>query len=219
LWVAALKIKFVHKKYAKFSFDIDKFAIRWHNKCMEEQLIERAKQFAREKHKEQVRDYPTVPYISHPENVYQLVRKFGKCYPHFDVDFACTVAILHDIMEDTNTSYEQVSELFGTNVADAVLALTKNKSLPTPFARIADSIERIKQQPREVAIVKMCDRIDNIAEVNHTWSKEKSLDYANESQYIAYELEYASEELSHRLEDAVKDYREKIESFYSVFLM
>jgi (p)ppGpp synthase/HD superfamily hydrolase len=214
-----LKIDFTNKKYAKFVFDIDKFDIRWHNKCMEEQLIERAKQYAHEKHNGQFRDYPHVPYINHCENVYSMVRRFGKSYPHFDVDFACTVAILHDIIEDTNTSYEQVSELFGQKIADAVLALTKNKTLPTPFARTADSIERIKTQPREVAIVKMFDRIDNISEVNPTWSEKKSVDYANESQYIAYELEYASEKLSRKLEDAVNDYRLKIQGYYSVLYL
>ena len=52
----------------------------------------------------------------------------GKMYTEeFDLDFAVQVALLHDIIEDTATTYDELAEHFGSKVADGVLALTKNK--------------------------------------------------------------------------------------------
>jgi (p)ppGpp synthase/HD superfamily hydrolase len=207
-----------HKIAGKYYIGgIDKRGKWCHNIYMEENFIELAKAFANEMHKGQLRDDPKEPYINHCERVYAMVRKLADSDKSFDADFACVVAILHDTLEDTQATAEQIEELFGIDVAFAVIALTKNKILPTPFLRTADSIERIKKQPREVAIVKLCDRMDNIASVNSSWSKEKSLDYARESEYIAGQLEFSNERLAQKLKDNVAAYHEKIEEFYSSF--
>jgi (p)ppGpp synthase/HD superfamily hydrolase len=69
------------------------------------------------------------------------------------------VAILHDTIEDTDATYDDLSDKFGSRVADGVLALTKDSTLPSKSAKMADSLQRIEAQPIEIAIVKLCDRI------------------------------------------------------------
>jgi len=59
-------------------------------------------------------------------------------------------AILHDTIEDTKFNYDKVKELFGEKIANGVLALTKDESLPTKNEMMLDSLERIKKQPKEV---------------------------------------------------------------------
>ena len=79
-----------------------------------------------------------------------------------NADLAIKCAMLHDTIEDTDFSYEKAQDLFGKQVADGILALTKNETLSSKKAMMLDSLERIKQQPKEVWAVKMADRISNL---------------------------------------------------------
>lgn len=54
----------------------------------------------------------------------------GSQTPGFDLDLALQVALLHDTLEDTETTFGEVSEMFGPDIAAGVLALTKNDTLP-----------------------------------------------------------------------------------------
>jgi GTP diphosphokinase / guanosine-3',5'-bis(diphosphate) 3'-diphosphatase len=54
-------------------------------------------------------------------------------------------ALFHDSIEDTNTSYNDIKNDFGKEVADGVLALTKNFDLPTKSEQMKDSLQRIKK--------------------------------------------------------------------------
>jgi len=79
----------------------------------------------------------------------------------FNVALAIQAALLHDTIEDTDTTFSEVEENFGTAVANAVLALTKNESLPKE-EQMMDSLKRIKKLPYDVWAVKMADRITNL---------------------------------------------------------
>ena len=70
---------------------------------------------------------------------------------------------------------------FGKDVADGVLALTKNENLPKED-RMRDSLERLLKQPKQVQIVKLADRITNLQAPPHYWTKEKIVNYA----YLEY---------------------------------
>jgi (p)ppGpp synthase/HD superfamily hydrolase len=65
----------------------------------------------------------------------------------FNGTYAVQCALLHDVIEDTEVSYEQLHDEFGKAVADGVLALTKNKT-SDKYSAMKDSIERIKKQSR-----------------------------------------------------------------------
>ena len=92
--------------------------------------------------------YP-MDILEHAERVMDLVRPFGKDY--------MMVALLHDIIEDTDTTYMELSSLFSYDIADDVLALT-HYSCDTYFSYI----ERITRCGRRPTIVKYYDILDHL---------------------------------------------------------
>lgn len=116
-------------------------------------------------------------------------------------------AILHDVVEDTEYTYEDILERFGKEVAEGVQALTKNTGLPTKEDQMKDSLFRIKQQPYEVWIVKMADRITNIYYPPYYWQNDKILSYLKESELIYNELREANPLLAERLRNKTEEYK------------
>jgi len=166
--------------------------------------------FAAQAHGEQMREDPAVPYITHVFEVCsELMRAFTE-QPAKNCELALLCAALHDTIEDTEVTYIQLQELFGTQVADGVQSLTKNDSIAKDH-RIADAIECIKKQPREVAMVKLADRISNLRDIPSTWSIEKANNYAIQGQLILDELGYAHSGLAKRLKEKIKRYKGSIE--------
>lgn len=66
---------------------------------------------------------------------------------NFDLGFAIQVALLHDTMEDTATDFGELANTFGIEIANAVSALIKDKSLPKEIS-MQDSLSRIKNYSR-----------------------------------------------------------------------
>jgi guanosine-3',5'-bis(diphosphate) 3'-pyrophosphohydrolase len=123
-----------------------------------------------------------------------------------DSDLVIQCALLHDVLEDTDTTQEQLEAEFGRKVLEGVLALTKNSNLDKKD-RMSDSLSRIKKQGREIACVKMADRITNLQKPPSKWSKEKIGSYLEEAIIIQEELSYASKYLSDRLKQKIEEYR------------
>jgi len=123
-----------------------------------------------------------------------------------DPDLLVLCALLHDSIEDTSTTYEDIKNTFSINVADGVLSLTKNSGLPSKLEQMKDSLARIKRQPKEVWMVKLCDRITNLQPPPKHWDKEKIIKYQNEARLILEELGSASSFLANRLEAKINGY-------------
>jgi len=88
-------------------------------------LWQRAVSFAARKHAGQLRKDGQTPYIAHPVRVAIVVQHvFGQAD-----ETALVAALLHDVLEDTTTDYDELSEEFGGEVADAVAALSKDSRL------------------------------------------------------------------------------------------
>ncbi|MEM6299945.1 MAG: HD domain-containing protein [Bacteroidota bacterium] len=119
---------------------------------------------------------------------------------------AIQCAILHDIVEDTPVTLEMLTEGFGEEVALGVSALTKNDTLPKP-KQMPDSLARIKQQPKEVWVVKLSDRINNLDPPPHYWNEAKKKAYQEEAMQIYEALGSASPYLSTRILKKIKEYR------------
>ena len=69
-----------------------------------------------------------------------------------------------------------------------------------------DSLERIKKQPKEIAVVKIADRLFNISSRVLTWSKEKQEAYKKEAQVICDELGYVSDKVKAKLQHQINIY-------------
>lgn len=115
-------------------------------------------------------------------------------------------AILHDIIEDTEGTYEDITQRFGKAVADGVAALTKNTALPDKEAQMKDSITRILKQPKAVWMVKLCDRITNLQPPPSYWSAEKIAAYRDEAVFILESLGGANAYLEQRLRMKIEGY-------------
>ena len=99
-----------------------------------------------------------------------------------DANLSVQCALLHDVIEDVGKSYDEIKNVFGKGVADGVDALTRRmrNSPVTKKQKMEDSLRRIKQQPREVWIVKMADRISNLLTPPPDWKEEKFRSYKAE---------------------------------------
>jgi len=114
----------------------------------------RARQFAVLRHGAQL--YSGVPYVEHLDEVARLVDPFGQ--------EAQTIAYLHDILEDTETTADELSREFGQYVADCVALLSDDKDASRlerkrqAHARLADAPSHLEL----ALVVKAADRLANL---------------------------------------------------------
>lgn len=127
--------------------------------------------------------------------------------PQVDGNLAIQCALLHDTLEDTKVTYEELRSNFGDGVAEGVKALTKDESLSTKHDQMVDSLRRIKMQPKEIWMVKLADRITNLSAPPFYWSKEKKIKYREEALLIHGELHFANVHLSERLVTRIRNYQ------------
>jgi len=117
-----------------------------------------------------------LPYVVHICNVAMEIL----CVPDtndFDKTYAVQIALLHDTLEDTSTTFEELENVFGIEIANGVLALTKNEAMPKE-SRMQDSLDRVKMMRKEVWAVKMADRITNLQKPPAYWTEEKKAESA-----------------------------------------
>lgn len=116
-----------------------------------QKLYQEAIKFATAKHLEKQQKVPgtDLPYVVHLSNVAMEIIIAAFNSNNFDLDFAVQVALLHDTIVDTSTHIGELEDKFGLRIAEAVLALTKNKGLPKN-QQVQDSLTRIKKLQPEV---------------------------------------------------------------------
>lgn len=123
--------------------------------------IVRAAQFAAEKHKDQRRkDAGASPYINHPLALANVLATEGQVD---NPDVICA-ALLHDTIEDTNTTAEELSTIFGSKVAAIVLEVTDDKSLEKA-ARKEAQVRHAAHLSPEAKLVKLADKICNLRDI------------------------------------------------------
>ncbi|HQO41191.1 MAG TPA: HD domain-containing protein [Spirochaetota bacterium] len=156
-------------------------------------------------HKNQTIPGTDLPYIIHCVNVCNEVLNASILHEGTDTDLCVACAMLHDTIEDTDISADLIAEKFGEPVLAGICALTKNRELPES-ERIADSLKRIKEQPREIWMVKMADRIVNLATPPPHWTKDKIKAYRDEAITIHNSLKDADRKLAARLMKKIELY-------------
>src|ERR1041385_7452597 len=159
----------------------------------------RAMRFAAERHNAQKVPGQDLPYLVHVVSVTAEVIAALPTTQLGDPDLAVTCALLHDTVEDTQTTLDEIAATFGEAVRAGVSALTKNKQLPKQ-EQMADSLARIRAQPSEIAVVKL-------AAPPKGWTREKCGAYRAEGQVIADALGYASATLDARIRARIEAYK------------
>ena len=164
-----------------------------------------AYEFAEKAHRGQFRS-SGAPYISHPIAVSYSLLELG-----MDTDTVCA-ALLHDVVEDTETTLEEIRKNFGQEVAMLVDGVTKLGRIPlfTKEEQQAENVRKIllaMSQDIRVIIIKLCDRLHNMRTLGHR-PPEKQRNTALETMNI-----YAP--IAHRLGiRAVKDELEDLSFRY-----
>lgn len=134
--------------------------------------------FAAEKHRDQRRKGADAsPYINHPIALaYVLAREAGIV----DVP-TLAAALLHDTVEDTDTTAEELRELFGDEITAIVLEVTDDKSLPKADRKRLQ-IEHAPHLSPRAKLVKLADKICNLRDIRRTppadWSFERRREYS-----------------------------------------
>jgi guanosine-3',5'-bis(diphosphate) 3'-pyrophosphohydrolase len=172
-------------------------------------LYQKALGFAGYAHRDQLVPGKEYNYVVHICNVAAEVMRSSVSENIEKIDIAVQCALLHDVLEDTDTSEESVLNEFGIEVLNGVKALTKDSSLEKEY-QMNDSLKRIKLIGKEIGCVKLADRITNLQKPPPKWDKEKRLKYLNEAKLILSELSGYSGYLSRRLAEKIikfeKDY-------------
>ena len=125
-------------------------------------------------------------------------------------NLAISCALLHDVIEDANITYDELYMKFGSDIADGVEALTKNKNLASKQEQMKDSIEKLLTQPYEVQMVKLADRITNLGIPPKHWDSEKIKKYQKEASFILSCLGNSNIYLAKRLEEKIEEYNKYI---------
>ena len=127
-------------------------------------------------HKFQMRKDGQTPFINHPIQVAELISSVGGIQD----EVILSAAVLHDIIEDTPTSYEEVKNVFGKIIADIVMECSDDKSLPKA-ERKRLQIVNVSKKSYAAKIVKLADKIANMNDIIINppidWDKERKLAY------------------------------------------
>jgi len=140
-------------------------------------IVLRATLFAAEKHRNQRRkDADASPYINHPIALANVLANEGGVT---DPEVLCA-ALLHDTIEDTETTADELRVAFGEAVTRIVLEVTDDKSLPKA-ERKRLQVEHAPHVSAPAKLVKLADKICNLRDILATppagWSVERKGDY------------------------------------------
>lgn len=159
------------------------------------ELVEEALQFAMRAHEGQVRkDELGRPYIVHPLRVKELIETVAKA----NDEATLCAALLHDTLEDTPTTVEELRENFGEQIASIVVELTDDKSLEKKV-RKGLQIEIAKSLSKEASLIRLADKIANVEDIinfpPNDWSKERKAEYIAWAGLVVESVNYPNEGL------------------------
>jgi len=149
--------------------------------------------FALKAHKDQ-KTPEGLPYSFHIVSVANEIINSLSMHPisYDEANVAIACALLHDVNEDTDEEVSKNTIEFPSQNVDmvtrGVAAHTKNENLPSKQAQMKDSLERLKELPHCIQMVKLADRITNLAPAPAFWNRNKRKAYVDEAKFILREL-------------------------------
>uniref|UniRef100_A0A1B0D608 Guanosine-3',5'-bis(diphosphate) 3'-pyrophosphohydrolase MESH1 n=1 Tax=Phlebotomus papatasi TaxID=29031 RepID=A0A1B0D608_PHLPP len=142
--------------------------LKLYTKCMN---------FAAVKHKDQRRkDQDGTPYINHPIGVAFILTEEAGIY---DVP-VLLASILHDTVEDTDTTFDEIEQHFGSHVRKLVEEVTDDKALPRDV-RKSKQVENAAKSSYEARLVKLADKLYNLRDLQRClpvgWTEKRREEY------------------------------------------
>ena len=154
----------------------------------EHQQLLKALSFAAHKHKDQRRkDVDSSPYINHPISLANILCNEGHVA---DIDVICA-ALLHDTVEDTDTTSEELESTFGSTISRIVMDVTDDKSLDKAVRKQCQ-IEHAAYICDQAKLVKLADKISNLRDVASSppgsWELERKQEYFDSAKKVIDQL-------------------------------
>jgi len=167
--------------------------------------------FPAEKHKDQRRKNPDkIPYINHPVGVADILIEEGKVE---EVDWICA-ALLHDTIEDTDTTEEEITKHFGPNVASIVKELSDDKLLPQA-ERKRLTIVNAPNKSIAAKTVGMCDKIYNLRDLERIlpagWTEQRRVEYFIWSKKVVEHYYHANSNLAQIMQNMFLEHKTEME--------
>ncbi|KAM7315034.1 guanosine-3',5'-bis(diphosphate) 3'-pyrophosphohydrolase MESH1 [Ixodes scapularis] len=143
--------------------------------------------FAAIKHRDQQRDDGHTPYINHPIGVARILTHEAGIYDLMTIQ----AAILHDTVEDTDTTPEEIEKHFGSRVRAIVDEVTDDKRLPSEVRKRLQ-IEHAPHCSHEAKLVKLADKLYNLRDLTTTtplgWNEQRVQAYFEWSEKVVFGL-------------------------------
>lgn len=160
--------------------------------------------FAAIKHRDQRRkDDHKTPYINHPIGVANILASEGNVT---DID-TLIAAILHDTVEDTDTTFEEIEDQFGSDVRKIVDEVTDDKTLEKSVRKQLQ-IEHAKTSSPKAKAVKLADKLYNLRDIlictPEGWTKERCDEYFIWAKKVVDNLRGTNKLLEDALDDVFK---------------
>jgi GTP diphosphokinase / guanosine-3',5'-bis(diphosphate) 3'-diphosphatase len=170
----------------------------------------KALQFSAEKHRHQRRkDKEASPYINHPIDVAATLWKVGKIRD----SNVLTAAVLHDTIEDTNTTPEDIEGLFGDKVRSLVVEVTDDKTLPKEVRKRLQ-VETASHKSAGAKLIKLADKICNVQDISHAppanWSLERRREYLDWAEKVVHGLRGTNSFLEKRFDEVLLEGRKNL---------
>ena len=173
--------------------------------------ILKAIHFAADKHRNQRRkDVEASPYINHPIELAELLARVG------GVTDLVTLqgAILHDTVEDTETTFEELEKNFGAEVREIVANVTDDKKLPKE-ERKRLQIEHAPHLPNNAKQVKIADKISNVLGVTQAppadWTLERRREYLDWTEKVVMGCRGCNQALENHYDEVLQIGRQQLE--------
>ena len=168
------------------------------------QLILNAAGFAAYKHRNQRRkDEEKTPYINHPIAVAKIISEIG----NIEDPEILAAALLHDTIEDTETTVEELIDHFGERVCHLVQEVTDDKTLPK-LERKQRQIDHAKEISKDAALIKLGDKISNVTDITYTppthWDNERRLEYLEWAEEVINNCPKVNEALENHFAEVVR---------------
>uniref|UniRef100_A0A1A9WMI5 Guanosine-3',5'-bis(diphosphate) 3'-pyrophosphohydrolase MESH1 n=1 Tax=Glossina brevipalpis TaxID=37001 RepID=A0A1A9WMI5_9MUSC len=158
-------------------------------------------QFAARKHANQRRkDIKQTPYINHPINVSTILSTEA----YINDEVVLMAALLHDSVEDTDTTFEEIEEQFGSEICDIVREVTDDKSLAKE-ERKRLQIENAANCSTKAKLIKLADKLDNLRDLQISlpvgWQEERRNEYFRWAKKVIDNLRGTNQHLEDRLDE------------------
>ncbi len=131
------------------------------------ELVKSAELLAKKKHSGMMRNDGVTPYSKHLEDVTNRLKSLGV----IDEELLCA-GWLHDIIEDTDMTFDNLYEQFGSRVAVLVSSLSKDMSLPKKQRELL-YVKQLKEASFDAKLIKLCDISANLSDLKN-WNTSKS---------------------------------------------